>query len=180
MNIPTITTDHLNLRPFTEDDTGSLHKILSEKDVLCYFPNPESPPREKVSKLITDQLNHWAEHAYGWWAVEARLSNILTGWCGLQYLPHTEEVEISYLLCKSCWGNGYATEAALACIRYGFETMNLATIVAIVHPANSASRRVTEKLGMSFTYQAQYFDMDCCRYSIDHSTFDLVNHNSGY
>ncbi|MGB2911406.1 MAG: GNAT family protein [Anaerolineales bacterium] len=83
MNIPTITTDHLNLRPFTEDDTGSLHKILAERDVLCYFPNPISPSREKVSKLIADQLNHWAEHAYGWWAVEALLSNSLIGGWGL-------------------------------------------------------------------------------------------------
>ena len=85
MNIPTITTDRLNLRPFTEDDTGSLHKILAERDVLCYFPNPKSPPREKVRRLIADQLNHWTEYAYGWWAVEARLSNsLLSGWC-LQY-----------------------------------------------------------------------------------------------
>ena len=87
MNMPAITIDHLNLRPFTEDDTGSLHKILPERAVLRYFPNPESPPREKVSKLITDQLNHWAEYAYGWWAVETRLKNMLKGGLGLKYQP---------------------------------------------------------------------------------------------
>ena len=87
MNIPTIAIDRLNLRPFMEDNTGSLNKILAERDVLCYFPNPKFSPREKVRKLIADQLNHWAEHAYGCWAVEPRLSNSLKGGWSLQYLP---------------------------------------------------------------------------------------------
>jgi ribosomal-protein-alanine N-acetyltransferase len=167
MSIPTITTARLVLRPLTEEDVDPLHRILGDGDVLRYFPNTNPPARDRVQKLISDQLAHWEERGYGWWAVELRSRNGLIGWSGLQFLPETEEVEVAYLLGKAFWGRGLATEAAQACLQYGFEQVGLESIVAIVHPENAASRRVIEKLGMSLVDRAHYFGMDCYRYSID-------------
>ena len=73
---------------------------------------------------------------------------------------------------KAYWGKGLATEAAQACLQYGFENVEVESIVAIVHPENLASQRVIEKLGMLFVDQAHYFGMDCYRYSIERSSFD--------
>jgi len=171
-SIPTITTSRLILRAFTEEDTDPLHHILGEEDVLRYFPNPNSPSREKVEKLIYARLQHWEDHRYGWWAIEPRSKKQLIGWSGLLFLPETEEVEVGYLLDKSFWGKGLATEAAQACLQYGFKNFDMESIVAIVHPENVASQRVTEKLGMSFVGEAHYFGMDCHRYSIERSPFD--------
>jgi RimJ/RimL family protein N-acetyltransferase len=167
VRIPTITTHHLILRAFTTEDVDPLHRILSTTDILRYFPNPGTPSRDKVEKLISAQLRHWDEHGYGWWAVEPRSKKQLIGWSGLQFLPETEEVEVGYLLDQAFWGRGLATEAAKACLQYGFENLNVKTIVAIVHPENVASQRVIEKLGMSFVDQAHYFGMDCYRYSVE-------------
>jgi len=162
--IPTLTTPSLTLRPFNKRDAEPLYEILQEKNLLRYYPNPKPPNREKVRKLITQQLDHWEEHGYGWWAVEMRTNKQLIGWCGLQYLPDTEEVEVAYLLSKAYWGRGLATEGARASLQYGFEQLGLECIVGIVHPGNVASQRVLEKAGLTFVEQARYFEMECYRF----------------
>ena len=72
MNIPTLTTPRLTLRPFTEADAEPLHRILNEDGILRYFPRPEPPDLARVQRLIAGQLQHWEEHGLGWWAVELR------------------------------------------------------------------------------------------------------------
>ena len=173
-SIPTITTSRLILRAFTEEDIDPLHNILGEEDTLRYFPNPDPPSREKVEKLISARLQHWKDHGYGWWAIEQRSKKGLIGWSGLLFLPETEEVEVGYLLDKAFWGKGLATEAAQACLQYGFKNFDMQSIVAIVHLENVASQRVIEKLGMSFVDAAHYFGMDCHRYLIERSSFDSI------
>ena len=168
-DIPTLRTRRLILRPFEEEDAGTLHQILGEEGILRYFPNPDPPPLERVQRLIAGQLKHWEEHALGWWAVQPLENPKLIGWAGLQFLPETAEIEVAYLLSKARWGQGLATEAARASLRFGFERLRLETIVALVHPENKASQRVIEKLAMTFVDQARYFGLDLYRYSIDAS-----------
>jgi len=246
VRIPTITTSRLILRAFTEEDVDPFHHILGDRDVLRYFPNTNPPSRDQVQKMVSGQLKHWAEHGYGWWAVEPRTeknsalfgrkvlhrvsppsgapqsclpvrntqkgahslagqANCSTvtlegdlpssnypqhygisqksrnvefiGWCGLQYLPETEEVEVAYLLGKAYWGKGIATEAAQASLRYGFEDLGLESIVGIVHLENKASQRVLEKLGLTFVEQANYFGMECYRYLIERSSYENASQN---
>jgi len=170
MSIPTVTTQRLTLRSFTAQDVDPLHRILAEPDALRYFPHSDPPSRERVQRLVSRQLEHWQEHGYGWWAVE--LQGEFIGWCGLQYLPETDEVEVAYLLAKPYWGRGLASEGAQASLRYGFEELGLRRIVGIVHSENKASQRVLEKSGLRFVERAHYFGMDCYRYLIEHSSPD--------
>jgi len=167
MNIPTLTTARLVLRGFTEDDVDPLYRILSDADALRYFPDPRPPSRERVQKIISNQLQHWERHGYGWWALEPRSNEELVGWSGLQFISETTEVEVGYLLGQPFWGQGLATEAAQACVQYGFEQLGLQTIVGIVHPENVASQRVIEKLGLSFVDRTRYFGMDCYHYRVE-------------
>lgn len=169
--IPTIKTERLVLRPFAESDAVPLHGILAVEGVLRYFPSSDPPSLEKVQRLVAHQIKHWQEHGLGWWAVEPRHTRALAGWCGLQYLPETDQVEVAYLLGKDHWGQGLATEAALASIYFGFDTLNLETIIALVHPENLASQRVIEKLDMSFVDQCHLWGLDLFRYSIESSVF---------
>lgn len=167
MDTPTITTSRLSLRPFTLQDTDSLHQILGVPSVLQYFPNPELPERDRVEKLIKRQIKHWQDYGYGWWAVEPHAEKQLIGWSGLQYLPDTDEIEIGYLLSKPFWGKGLATESAIAGLDYGFDKLGLREIIGIVHPENLASQGVLKKIGMQFVRQAHYFGMDCYQYKIN-------------
>lgn len=171
MTIPTVTTARLILRPFTEEDAGPLHLILGEKDILRYFPNSGPPAIDRVQRLVDHQIKHWEDHSLGWWAVERHQDPGLIGWAGLQFLPETAETEVAYLLSRSHWGHGLATEAARASVQFGFEHRALATIIALVHPENRASQRVIEKLGMSFVDESRYFGLDLFRYALQASAF---------
>jgi ribosomal-protein-alanine N-acetyltransferase len=166
--IPVLTTSRLILRPFTAQDADPLYRILAEKDMLKFFPGTNSPSIEGAQRLIQAQLDHWAKHDYGWWAVALRADpeQTVLGWNGLQYLPDTDEIEIGFLLNKDHWGQGLTTEAAQAGLQFGFETLNLPQIMAVAHPENRASRRVLEKLGMAGTGRADYFGMKVSRYEL--------------
>ena len=171
MAIPTIKTSRLILRALSEEDVDPFERVLAEKDVLRYFPNSTPPSRSTVEKMVVEQLMHWQKYGYGWWAVEPRTEGKFIGWCGLQYLRETNEIEVAYLLSRAYWGKGLATEAAQASLSYGFEVLELESIVGIVHREHKASQRVLEKAGMCLVEQAQYFGMDCFRYVIDRSIY---------
>jgi RimJ/RimL family protein N-acetyltransferase len=180
MTIPIVTTDRLILRAFTDEDVAPLHALLSTGDVMRYFPNTNPPSLEAVRRLVSGQLKHWEQYGYGWWAVELSGQAPLIGWNGLGFLPETGEVEVAYLLGRAFWGKGYATEGAMASVRFGFQTIGLQSIIAIVHPENTASQNVAQKLGMSFVDRNRYFGMDCIRYSLDRGSYlDKVS-NLGY
>ncbi|MCP4421853.1 MAG: GNAT family N-acetyltransferase [Chloroflexi bacterium] len=164
MNNPTILTENLRLRPFTPTDATSMHQIMSGKDVLRYFPGAQAPSLEQVQRMISLFLTHWQEKGYGLWAVEHRSMGALLGRCGLQYLAETDEVEVDFILDRHYWGRGFATEAGMASLQYGFNELGLTTIVGIVHPENIASQRVLQKLGMQFAEKTEYFGMACYRY----------------
>ena len=152
-----------------------MHRILKGAEVLRYFPKSDPPSQDRVREMILAQHSHWKERGYGLWAVETRSTGELMGRSGLQYLPETDEVEVDFILGIAHWGQGFATEAGRASLRYGFEEIGLESVVGIVHPENAASRRVLEKLGMTLAGPAEYFGMACCRYAIEHSSYAAVS-----
>jgi ribosomal-protein-alanine N-acetyltransferase len=166
-----IKTRRAILRPFTMDDCSTLWRITNEPDMMQYFPNPNPPTADRIERIITHQLAHWQAHGYGWWAMTTHTSNELIGWCGLQYLPETDETEVGYLLARSYWGRGITTEAAIASLDFGFGEHNMDAIIGITHPDNIASQRVLLKSGLSPTGPAHYFGMDCQRYIAEQSTW---------
>jgi ribosomal-protein-alanine N-acetyltransferase len=80
-------------------------------------------------------------------------------------------VEVAYLLAQAYWGQGLATEAARAALRYGFETLALDRIVAVVHPENRGSQRVLEKAGLRLEGDAHYYDMDVKYYALPQAEY---------
>ncbi len=165
MNIPTIHTERLILRGFIPADYEPLCAILGDRDVLRYLPNTEPFPPEVVERIIQRQGVHWQEHGYGWYALEDRQTGEMVGWCGLNVLDETGETEIKYLLKQSHWGCGLATEAASRCVQDGFDLLGLDEIIGLVHPENSASRHVLEKLGMRYTGALHLWGLDLERYT---------------
>jgi RimJ/RimL family protein N-acetyltransferase len=99
-----------------------------------------------------------SEHSeLGLWATIHKPSGRFAGRCGL--LPWTiddrQEVEVAYLLAREFWGQGLATEAAGAIVRYAFDRLALSRLICLIDPANQASIRVAERIDMSFEKQAE-------------------------
>jgi ribosomal-protein-alanine N-acetyltransferase len=95
----------------------------------------------------------------------------LVGFCGLRPLDNAPGVEVLYGIAPSSWGDGFATEAALAMLHYGFEEAGLDRILGIADKQNAASRRVLEKIGMTFEEYLLNEGREEARYSIQREGF---------
>ena len=93
-------------------------------------------------------LEQWNRKGFGLWAVFNRENSIFMGECGLRELRlKSDEIELSYGLIPSFWGSGYASEASMAIIEYGFSNLGLGKIHGISNVNNKASLHVLKKLG---------------------------------
>lgn len=129
-----IETERLVIRPVAD---GERPEMLA----LWFDPANERVPADAPP----EQVRAWAESVP--WGVWERDSGELVGDCSLHFDMGFGEWELSYGLRRDRWGRGYATEAARACVRHGFEELGVAKIVADVDPANAASAHVLEKCG---------------------------------
>jgi RimJ/RimL family protein N-acetyltransferase len=161
-----IETTRLRLRKFTLCDLDSLSIVRADPDVMRYIGSGKPDSLEQVRIILNKFLAHWEQHGFGRWAVVYKETNELIGWCGLSYLEDTGEVEIGYGIAKSCWGKGLISEAAAACIKFGFEELGLDRIVAVAWPDNVASRRIMDKLEMKYIRAAHYYHTEIVYYAI--------------
>lgn len=108
--------------------------------------------REESDAMVDRIEARFEERGYGLWAVERRDDRTFLGFTGLACqtfeAPFTPCVEIGWRFARFAWGNGYATEAAGAALRFGFEVAKLDEIVSFTPHGNHRSRRVMERIGM--------------------------------
>lgn len=162
--IPALVTARLTLRAFQLHEVGRLHAMVSRRAVIRYLPRPEPWPAATVERWVQRHWEHWATYGFGWWAVEARPTGALMGWCGLNRLD-TGEVEVLYLLDQPYWGQGYASEGARASVAYGLERAGVGEIIGLAHAENGASRRVLVKAGLAEIGPARYSGMELVKYA---------------
>ncbi|HSJ53928.1 MAG TPA: GNAT family N-acetyltransferase [Anaerolineae bacterium] len=162
---PSLRTARLLLRPFEDADAAALHRMYQPDDVRRYLPMPTAPSLEQIQRFVTRQRAHWEKHGYGHWSLVPEGEGEIIGWAGLQYLPELDETEVAYALDRPFWGKGYATEAALASLDFGFQHFPLDHIIALVHPQNTASRRVIEKCGMAYVETLSLRGMELMRHT---------------
>ena len=146
--IPEIETHRLKMRGFTPDDLDDLCLIFGDPDVMKYIAGGRTRSREETEQGLLRTIAGFRDRGFGLWALEQKGVGSVIGYCGLTYLDGTTQIELAYGLAKAYWGDGFATEAARATLKYGFSTLKLERIVAVVYPDNYPSRRVVEKLGM--------------------------------
>ncbi len=140
----------LLFRQFTIDDAVLIHELNSDPLVLKYVHELPSTPERALERLQNSILLHYLQYGYGRWAVALKETNDFIGWCGLKFRPERNETDLGYRFIPSCWGKGYATEAAIACLNYGFNQLQLNRITATAHIENIASLRILEKCGMVY------------------------------
>jgi RimJ/RimL family protein N-acetyltransferase len=141
-------TPRLQLRPFEAEDAPLAHEVYSDSEVMRYVATGPLPDLAMTRRLLHDYTTHQQAWGYSFWAVVERESGRLIGDAGLYRTP-LGEVELGYTLGRAWWGRGYATEAAGAWLETAFSRLGIHEVVALAEPANTASLRVLEKLGMT-------------------------------
>jgi RimJ/RimL family protein N-acetyltransferase len=171
-----IRTRRLHLRHFSKEDSEAYARIMGDKEVGKWFPKGDGYTREESEKSLKSIMDHWSRFGFGIWAIGDKSNKILLGRCGLNIIAETSEVEVDFIIAPDYWGKGYATEAARAAVRYGFENLKLGRIIALAKPENMASRRVIEKTGMQYVKNAQYWGITCAYYAISDSQYQKLPH----
>lgn len=145
-------TERLLLRRLLPGDLDDLFALYSDPDIRRYFPEGTLTYEETREELEWFLNGHPQHPELGLWATLYKETGEFIGRCGL--LPWTieqrPEVEVAYLLAKTHWGQGLATEAAQAILQYGFEQLHLSRLICLIDRDNQASRKVAEKIGMRF------------------------------
>jgi ribosomal-protein-alanine N-acetyltransferase len=147
---PIIETSRLRLRHMrVPEDVGFVLRLLNDSEFLqhigdkCVRTEPdarryiEEGPRASYERL-----------GFGLYTVVLEASGESIGICGLLKRESLTDVDIGYAFLPQFRGKGYAFEAAAAVMQYGFRTLDLPRIIALVYPENERSIRLVEKLGL--------------------------------
>lgn len=146
---PRLVTERLRLRPLSVDDAAFVLELANDPDFLAHIG-------DKHLRSLADARRYLREGAWvrqefpghGMLAVEPRAGGTPLGVCGLLHRPNLELTDVGFAFLAEARGHGFATEAARAVVRHGHEALGLERVHGIVSPANRASARVLEKLGM--------------------------------
>jgi ribosomal-protein-alanine N-acetyltransferase len=161
MGLP-LRTERLLMRAPRVDDLDAWHAIYVDAEEVWYGA-ARSSLDENRAKLLR-QMAHFEQYRFGMCTVE--LDGDTIGAAGLQHLEGGPEVEVGYRFLKEHWGNGYATESALASLAWGFDELGLNRIVAVALETNVASRRVLEKCGLTEIGVAHVYGLEHVKYEI--------------
>ena len=142
-------TERLLLREKTVDDAENAYLLNLDPEVIKYTGDGPFASVEEAQTFLENYASY-RTYGFGRWAVILKETNEYLGWCGLKYTPELDEFDIGYRFMQKYWGLGYATESAKACIRYGFEELNIRTIVGRAMTENVNSIKVLKKLGMTY------------------------------
>lgn len=145
-----VETPRLQLRELSETDAPALFAIYQDPTVMRFMGPPPRSVDEEIENIRLHRARYYEARGYGLWGVRLRETDALIGRCGLleASINGASEVELSYLLASAHWGRGLATEAANAVLTFAASALGLRRVVAFVHPENTRSRRVAERVGM--------------------------------
>lgn len=149
--IVTLETERLILRPWRKSDREPFAALNADAETMRFFPAPLS--RAQSDELIDALAQRMAAEGWGFFALERKADGAFAGMTGLnrpRFEAHfTPCIEVGWRLPRAMWGQGYASEAAKACLDFAFGTLGEKRIVAFTTVANLPSRRVMERIGMT-------------------------------
>ncbi|GAA3369498.1 GNAT family N-acetyltransferase [Streptomyces sannanensis] len=143
-------SDRLALRRWRDSDLDPWAVMNADPEVREHLGDLLT--REQSDASVARFQAEFDRRSYGWWAVEVQATGEFIGFAGLDQvddgMPFTG-VEIGWRLARSAWGQGYATEAALTVLAFGFDTLELPEILAVTTATNLRSQAVMRRIGMT-------------------------------
>lgn len=165
-----IETERLKLRDFKTSDGFSFFYLNLDEEVMRYTGDIAFSSVKKA-EVFLNNYSDYERNGFGRWTVVRKEDNEILGWCGLKKRLDGV-IDIGYRFHKKYWNNGYATESASACLKYGFEILNLDEIIGNTDRENIASIKVLEKIGLKFRRNDKYDGInDSVQYRIFRNEF---------
>ena len=149
-----LTTERLTLRQWRFEDFEPLAAFLGDAELSRYRTGPID--RLAAWQFFCGQLGQWPLRGYGVFAVEPRGSSAVIGYSGLWHPVIFDEPELTWSLFAGHHGKGYATEMAARVQRWAAESLDLPPLMSLVHPDNTPSRKVAERLGARVEKETEF------------------------
>jgi len=176
ITFPVLETERFTLREITLDDADAMFAMMSDLQVMQYYGAPMRS-REEAVKRANSIRAAFQGHNIVYWAITEKASGNFVGSGGFWRIVKPDfRAHIGYELAPAWWNRGFMTEAVSAMLKFGFETIGLHSIEAGIHPDNTGSRRVLEKLGFvrEGYFREKYFDTERNSF-IDEAVFSLLH-----
>jgi RimJ/RimL family protein N-acetyltransferase len=147
-----IETERLIIRPWRDSDRDEYLASCNTEAVTAHLGGPSSV--EDFDAGFARIRESQDEHGFCFWAIERKSDGKFLGYCGLKMAnlrgtPVEDDVEIGWRLREDAWGQGYASESARAVLAWAWDNLDVERIVSFTVPANEASWRVMERIGMT-------------------------------
>lgn len=147
-------TERLRFGIWRRDDIALAEAIWGDAEVTELTGGPFTA--EAVAQRLVTEVENWRLYGIQYWPVFGPDGSTLVGCCGLRPRDMDARVaELGFQLCRSSWGQGYASEASAAVIDWA-RAHDFAALFAGHHPSNEASKRALTRLGFSYTHDEFY------------------------
>ena len=171
----TLEADRLILRMLRESDFDAYAEMCDDPKFMRYLGDGHPLPRPMAWRNLAMMVGHWSLRGYGFWAVEERSSGVFVGRIGFWNPEGWPGFELGWVLRRSFWRRGYATEGARTALRFAFTQMNQAHVISLIRPENSVSIRVAEKLGERLVDSTELIGKPALVYRITREEWEAPN-----
>lgn len=143
--------------------------VIGDRETMRYYPVPYD--RAATEQWIARNRLRYRDDGVGLWAMELRKTGEMIGDCGIlrQLVEGEYFYEIGYHLRRDWWGQGLATEAAVACRDWAFANLKTERVISLIRPENIPSRRVAERNGMALWKETDWRGLRHLVYCIEKS-----------
>ena len=145
-----IETDRLIIRSAQKVDFESLAALWADPEVTYYMGGPRD--YEEILNILREDAQVNPQPVFDLWPVIEKETGQVVGDCGIleKNIDGRNQYEIVYVLAKSAWGKGFATEVASALKDYAFNELDLKRVTALIDPGNLKSEKVATKIGLRY------------------------------
>ncbi len=171
MTRPVIESDRLRLRPMHAGDLEPLLDLFSDDDTMRFYPSTKDRAQTEIWIRRTEES--YSVEGFGLWIVELKPDGHWAGQCGLlrQEVDGCSEIEVAYMIHRSLWRRGLASEAAAAVRDWALAVLRPRRLISLIDPRNIASIRVATKIGMGLWKQTHKWEKDVNVYCIEREAF---------
>ena len=172
-----VETERLILREILPTDVDGLFELDSDPEVHRYLGNKPVTDKDQIVDVINFIRQQYIDNGIGRWAIINKKTNDFIGWTGLKFVTdltnnHKNYYDLGYRLIKRYWGQGIATETAIASLQYAFDKLDASEVYAMADCENDGSNKILNKIGLTFI---ETFDLDGIKhnwYKIDKTEYD--------
>ncbi len=168
--VPVLETARLRLRLPAPADLDRFALMYGDPEVMRYVGTGQTASKDDAWRGIAFMLGQWVMRGYGMYAVEEKAGGRMLGRAGLIHPEGWPGLEIGWTFLRDAWGQGYATEAALAARDDAFGRLRVKRLISLVHAENRASIRVAEKIGEAFERAIDFKGMQVNLYAMENPT----------